>query len=225
MPRAFSSVTVFTPVARFTAQISLPAKGDESTVAVDGARCLIPIPMKSRKSPPLSRGRHPCRQCGTDPYRHHPGGGAHLFGGTFLRSPRRVSGPLLAVCPYRIIDYSHFLVPIVDPYPDRYSLALDLAHNFMYITCTLIEAVAFTQLTRPVYWYAWNAFFAVAVWVLFVLDLRIIRDRIKAPSGPQAASCMPWWSGNSFWALSFLCRPPSSSMSWPPWPSPYGRRL
>ena len=61
---------------------------------------------------------------------------------------------------------------------------LDLAHNIMYITCTLIEAVAFTQLTRPVYWYAWNAFFAVTVWVLFVLDLRMIRDRIKAPSGP-----------------------------------------
>lgn len=61
---------------------------------------------------------------------------------------------------------------------------LDLAHNFMYITCTLIEAVAFTQLTKPFYWYAWNALFAITVWVLFVLDLRMIRDRIRGPSGP-----------------------------------------
>jgi hypothetical protein len=61
---------------------------------------------------------------------------------------------------------------------------LDIVHNIMYITCTLIEAVAFTQLTEPLYWYAWNALFAVTVWVLFMLDLRMIRGRIKAPSGP-----------------------------------------
>ncbi|MBI4766177.1 MAG: hypothetical protein HY787_16520 [Deltaproteobacteria bacterium] len=45
--------------------------------------------------------------------------------------------------------------------------------------------MAFTQLTNPVYWYTWNSLFATAVWVLFILDLRMIRDRIRDPSGPK----------------------------------------
>ncbi len=31
---------------------------------------------------------------------------------------------------------------------------LKFGHNFMYIACTLVETIAFTQLTNPLHWYA-----------------------------------------------------------------------
>ena len=40
---------------------------------------------------------------------------------------------------------------------------LDLTHNFMYIACTMVQAVTFTQWTNPVHWYALNALFALLV--------------------------------------------------------------
>jgi len=61
---------------------------------------------------------------------------------------------------------------------------LDLLHNFMYIACTLVEAVTFTQLTNVLNWYALNALFGLTVFVLFALDLRMIRRRILDSSGP-----------------------------------------
>ena len=61
---------------------------------------------------------------------------------------------------------------------------LDLPHNFMYIACALVEAVAFTQLTNPLHWYAVNAVFGLMAWALFALDLRMIRRRIIDSSGP-----------------------------------------
>ena len=61
---------------------------------------------------------------------------------------------------------------------------LDLTHNLMYIACTMVEAVTFTQLTNPVHWFALNALFALMIWVLFVLDLRMIRRRRGDSSGP-----------------------------------------
>jgi len=64
---------------------------------------------------------------------------------------------------------------------------LDFTHNFMYIACTLAEAVAFTQLSNPLYWYALTALFALTVWALFVLDLRMIRRRIGDSSGPTGS--------------------------------------
>ena len=64
---------------------------------------------------------------------------------------------------------------------------LDLTHNFMYIACTMVQAVAFTQLTDPINWYMMNALFALLVWVLFVLDLRMIRRRISDSSGPTGS--------------------------------------
>ncbi len=61
---------------------------------------------------------------------------------------------------------------------------LDLGHNFMYIACTLVETVVFTQLTNSLRWYALNTLFGLMLWVLFVLDLRIIRQRIRDSAGP-----------------------------------------
>ena len=60
---------------------------------------------------------------------------------------------------------------------------LKFGHNFMYIACTLVETVAFTQLTNPLHWYALNSVFALMAGMLFALDLRLIRDRIADSAG------------------------------------------
>ena len=57
----------------------------------------------------------------------------------------------------------------------------------MYIACTLVEAVAFTQLTNPLNWYALNAVFGLMAWAIFALDLRMIRCRIIDSSGPAGS--------------------------------------
>ena len=61
---------------------------------------------------------------------------------------------------------------------------LRFGHNFMYIACTLVETVAFTQLTNPLNWYALNMVFALMAEILFALDLRMIRDRVSDSAGP-----------------------------------------
>jgi hypothetical protein len=60
---------------------------------------------------------------------------------------------------------------------------LEFGHNFMYIACTLVETIAFTQLTNPLNWYALNTVFALMAGILFALDLRMIRDRIADSAG------------------------------------------
>jgi hypothetical protein len=61
---------------------------------------------------------------------------------------------------------------------------LEFAHNFLYIACTLIEAILFTDLTDPLRWYAFSAAFAVAAWILFLADMRLIRQRHAEAIGP-----------------------------------------
>jgi hypothetical protein len=61
---------------------------------------------------------------------------------------------------------------------------LDFGHNFMYIACTLVQTVTFTQLTNVLHWYALNAVFGLLLWMLFALDLRMIRRRINDSEGP-----------------------------------------
>jgi len=60
---------------------------------------------------------------------------------------------------------------------------LDFGHNFMYIACALIETITFTQLTNPLHWYALNALFGLMSWLLFILDLRLVRRRINDSAG------------------------------------------
>src|SRR5271157_2546873 len=64
---------------------------------------------------------------------------------------------------------------------------LEFAHNFLYFTCTLIEAIIFTDLTDPLRWYAFSAAFAVSTWFLFLADLRLIRQHQHPPlaGGPD----------------------------------------
>src|ERR1700738_5462028 len=61
---------------------------------------------------------------------------------------------------------------------------LEFRHNFLYIWCTLVEATLFTDLTDPMRWYAFSVAFAVAVWLLFLVDLRLIRQRQAEAVGP-----------------------------------------
>src|SRR5262249_5740342 len=62
---------------------------------------------------------------------------------------------------------------------------LEFAHNFLYIACTLIEAITFTNLTDPLRWYAFNAVFAILAGFVFVVDLRrIVRQRQSEAAGP-----------------------------------------
>ncbi|MEY2504940.1 MAG: hypothetical protein QOG27_1220 [Verrucomicrobiota bacterium] len=61
---------------------------------------------------------------------------------------------------------------------------LEFVHNFFYIACTLIEAIAFTHLNDPYTWFVLTALYAVVVWALFVYDLRIVRLRRKDSAGP-----------------------------------------
>ena len=63
---------------------------------------------------------------------------------------------------------------------------LDFGHNFMYIACALVETITFTQLTHPLHWYALNALFGLMTWLLFILDLRMVRRRINERAGPPA---------------------------------------
>jgi hypothetical protein len=60
---------------------------------------------------------------------------------------------------------------------------LEFSHNFLYITCTLFEAITFTDLGDPLRWYVFNAVFAVLAWSVFLVDLRIIRQRQEEARG------------------------------------------
>jgi hypothetical protein len=64
---------------------------------------------------------------------------------------------------------------------------LEFAHNFLYITCALFEGISFANLGQPVLWYGLQTVFAALVWLLFVLDMRLIRARQVEFSGSQLA--------------------------------------
>jgi hypothetical protein len=61
---------------------------------------------------------------------------------------------------------------------------LEFSHNFLYIACTLVEAITFTDLADPLRWYAFNAVFAILAWSVFLVDLRLIRQRQEEARGP-----------------------------------------
>jgi hypothetical protein len=56
---------------------------------------------------------------------------------------------------------------------------LDFTHNFFYFGAAFLEAVAFGQLDNPVAWYGTLTCFSIVVWLLFILDLRLISRRAK----------------------------------------------
>jgi hypothetical protein len=60
---------------------------------------------------------------------------------------------------------------------------LEFSHNFLYITCALFEALAFAHLGQPVLWNTLQAIFAVLVWLLFAIDLRLVKARQREFAG------------------------------------------
>ncbi len=61
---------------------------------------------------------------------------------------------------------------------------LEFGHNFLYITCALVEALLFTRLAKPLEWFLLATLFSGVGWMLFVYDLRLIRARIRDGAGP-----------------------------------------
>jgi hypothetical protein len=64
---------------------------------------------------------------------------------------------------------------------------LEFVHNFFYVACTLIEALAFTRLANPFLWFVLTALYSVFVWALFAYDLRIVSLRKKDSAGPAGS--------------------------------------
>ena len=64
---------------------------------------------------------------------------------------------------------------------------LEFGHNFFYIACTLVEVLAFTRLSEPLWWFAMNALFSAIVWGLFIYDLRMIRMRQSDSRSAEAS--------------------------------------
>jgi hypothetical protein len=61
---------------------------------------------------------------------------------------------------------------------------LEFGHNFMYVACTLVEAVMFSQVGDPKNWFVVGAAYAVVATILFAVDMRMIRKRMTENVGP-----------------------------------------
>ena len=61
---------------------------------------------------------------------------------------------------------------------------LEFVHNFFYVACTLVEALAFTHLSEPFTWFVLTAAYAAIVWSLFVYDMRMVALRHRDSAGP-----------------------------------------
>jgi hypothetical protein len=69
---------------------------------------------------------------------------------------------------------------------------LDFSHNFFYFGAALIESVAFTRIADPGSWYALLALFSAVVWLVFVVDTRLIKraGRRSGELGDRLLACL-----------------------------------
>jgi len=67
---------------------------------------------------------------------------------------------------------------------------LDFTHNFFYFGAALLEAITFGEIGNPVGWFGTLTCFSIVVWLLFVLDLRLIFRRTKDASGQRLQQLM-----------------------------------
>lgn len=81
---------------------------------------------------------------------------------------------------------------------------LEFGHTFIYVACTLIEAVAFTQIGNPRAWYAVLTIYAALVWFLFVFDLRIIRRGVAESPDKAGADLFRLLEKDQFSNIRFL---------------------
>jgi hypothetical protein len=66
---------------------------------------------------------------------------------------------------------------------------LEFTHNFLYIASTMLEVIIFTQLENPFYWFVLSAAYGCMIWLLFAVDLRMIRRRL-AELNKEAAQAL-----------------------------------
>jgi|HubBroStandDraft_6_1064221.scaffolds.fasta_scaffold03260_10 hypothetical protein len=62
---------------------------------------------------------------------------------------------------------------------------LDFTHNFFYFGAAFLEAVTFGQIGNPIAWFGMLTCFSLIVWLLFILDQRLISRRAKATNEPR----------------------------------------
>jgi hypothetical protein len=69
---------------------------------------------------------------------------------------------------------------------------LDFSHNFFYFSAAFVESVAFTHIADPGSWYALLALFSAIVWLVFVVDTRLIKraGRRSAELGERLLACL-----------------------------------
>ena len=67
---------------------------------------------------------------------------------------------------------------------------LEVGHNFLYIASTLVECVLFSQLASPQRWFALTAAYGASIWLLFAVDLRMIRRRLAEYNLPGARTLL-----------------------------------
>jgi hypothetical protein len=81
---------------------------------------------------------------------------------------------------------------------------LEFVHNFFYIACTLVEALAFTHLAEPFTWFVLTALYAVVVWALFVYDMRIVALRGRDSAGPVGSRLYAMVGGDQLLNIRLL---------------------
>ncbi|MDT7604446.1 MAG: hypothetical protein QOF61_2443 [Acidobacteriota bacterium] len=67
---------------------------------------------------------------------------------------------------------------------------LEFGHNFLYIGSTLLESIIFSQLASPLRWFSLSAAYGLSIWLLFALDLRMIRRRLDEYNLPGALALL-----------------------------------
>ena len=63
---------------------------------------------------------------------------------------------------------------------------LEFGHNFLYIACTFLQAVMFTRIPEPRHWYLIGAIYTAALWLLFVIDMGMIRHRFQDSTSAES---------------------------------------
>jgi hypothetical protein len=69
---------------------------------------------------------------------------------------------------------------------------LDFSHNFFYFSAALVESLAFTHIADPGTWFVLLALFSAVVWLLFVVDTRLIvrAGRRSSELSPDLLVCL-----------------------------------
>ncbi|MFL6231142.1 MAG: hypothetical protein ACJ741_20380 [Pyrinomonadaceae bacterium] len=67
---------------------------------------------------------------------------------------------------------------------------LEFGHNFLYIASTLLESIVFSQLASPLRWFALSALYGLSIWLLFAIDLGMIRRRLAEYNLPGALALL-----------------------------------